>query len=421
MRSFIRRHGIWGAAVIVVLVLPWLFHSGFAITMLNQMGVLIIFALAYNMLLGQGGMLSFGHAVYFGLAGYFTAHFLNGVAADGLPYIPVPLVPLVGGLTGLLFGIIIGFVSTRRAGTVFAMISLGFAEMATALTLILVVFFNGEEGIQTDRVLSPVLLDVSFAPDIQVYYLIGFWTLIATAAMFALTRTPFGRMSNAVRDNPQRVAFVGYNTQRVRWLAFALSSFFTGLAGALHALNLEHVGFETVGVAQSGLVLFMVWIGGALTFVGPILGAILITYLNSNLSDLTEAWLLYLGLIFMVIVMYSQGGLSGLIVMHEPVWKTDYRLFRRMVVPYALGIGSSIVAAVGVIGLVELIYFLSTKVTDETVMILYGADVDAAGAVPWIVCASIAAAGAVACRRTFPPMADSYDQAIAAVKARAAS
>ena len=402
MRSFKQQYGIWGAAVVVVLVLPWFFHSGFAITMLNQMGVLIIFALAYNMLLGQGGMLSFGHAVYFGLAGYFTAHFLNGVAADGLPYLPVPLVPLVGGLTGLLFGIIIGFVSTRRAGTVFAMISLGFAEMATALTLILVVFFNGEEGIQTDRVLSPVLLDVSFAPDIQVYYLIGFWTLIATAAMFALTRTPFGRMSNAVRDNPQRVAFVGYNTQRVRWLAFALSSFFTGLAGALHALNLEHVGFETVGVAQSGLVLFMVWIGGARTFVGPILGAILITYLNSNLSDLTEAWLLYLGLIFMVIVMYSQGGLSGLIVVHEPIWKTDYRLFRRMMVPYALGIGSSIVAAVGVIGLVELIYFLSTKVTDETMMILYGAEVDAAGAVPWIVCAAIAAAGAEACRRDVP-------------------
>ncbi len=415
-----RKSSVWIAAVGVVLVLPWIFSSGFAITTLNQMGVLIIFALAYNMLLGQGGMLSFGHAVYFGIAGYCIAHYLNGMGEGLFPYVPVSLLPVVGALAGLLLGIPIGLVSTRRAGTVFAMISLGFAEMATALTLIVVVFFNGEEGVQTDRWVGPEPFGITYGPDLQVYYLIAAWCLAATLAMYALTRTPFGRLSNAVRDNPERAQFIGYNTQRVRWLAFSLSSFFTGMAGALHALNVEHVGFETVGLAQSGTVLFMVWIGGARSFGGPILGAILITFLNSNLSGVTEAWLLYLGIIFMTIVMFAQDGLSGLILMHERLWQTDMRLFRPMAGPYALGIGATLVTCIGAIGLMELIYFMSTKSTRDTEMVLYAIPLDAASVPPWLVCAAIAAIGAVACRRAYPHMAASYNNGIEEAKVRAA-
>jgi branched-chain amino acid transport system permease protein len=420
MAGLARRSGIWLAAVAVVLVLPWIFPSGFAITTLNQMGVLVIFSLAYNMLLGQGGMLSFGHAVYFGLAGYSVAHLLNGIGEGVLPYVPVSLLPLVGGLVGLLFGIPVGFVSTRRAGTVFAMISLGIAEMMTALTLILVVFFNGEEGVQTDRWVGPEPLGITYGPDVQVYYLIAAWCLLATLAMYALTHTPFGRVCNAVRDNPERLQFVGYSAHRVRWLAFALSSFFAGMAGALHALNVEHVGFETVGLAQSGLVLFMVWIGGARAFVGPIFGAVAITFLNSNLSGVTEAWLLYLGILFMATVMFAQGGLSGLILMHEPIWKTDPRLFRPMVRPYAAGLGATGLAGIGAVGLIELIYFMSTRSTSDTGMRLFSVSVDAANALPWLVCAAVAALGVVACRRAYRPMAASYAAAIARVKAGAA-
>ena len=403
-----------------MLVLPWIFQTGFAITMLNQTGVLIVFALAYNMLLGQGGMLSFGHAVYFGIAGYFTAHYLNGMGEDWLPYIPVTLLPILGGLTGLLFGILIGFVSTRRAGTIFAMISLGFAEMATALTLILVVFFNGEEGVQTDRMVGPEPLGITFAPDVQVYYLIAIWCLAATMAMYALTRTPsaacrtpFATTRNGSSSSATaRTGFAGWRSpcrpSLPEWRV------------PLHALNIEHVGFETIGLEQSGLALFMVWIGGARTFVGPILGAILITYLNSNLSDITDAWYLYLGILFMTIVMFAQGGLSGLIVMHEPIWKTDYRLFGRMIAPYARGIGATFVATIGAIGLIEIIYFLSTRVTEETNTMLFWMEVDAASTLPWIAYAAVTALGVAACRRTYPPMANSYNEAIAAVKERVA-
>jgi len=164
----------------------------------------------------------------------------------------------------------------------------------------------------------------------------------------------------------------------------------------------------------------MVWIGGARAFRGPIFGAVVIAFLNSNLSGITEAWLLYLGIIFMTVVMFAQGGLSGLILMHEPIWKTDLKLFRPMVLPYAAGIGATIVACLGAIGLIELIYFMSTKSTRDTGTSLYTVPVDAATALPWLVCAGVAALGAAACRRAYRPMAASYADAIETVKAGAA-
>jgi branched-chain amino acid transport system permease protein len=411
-----------GAALIALLILlPLIVNSGFALTVMTQAGVAIIFALAFNMLLGQGGMLSFGHAVYFGLAGYVTAHVMNGMANGDLPYMPVSLIPLVGGVAGLFFGILIGFVSTRRAGTAFAMISLGFAELATALTLILVFFFNGEEGVQTDRWVREEWFGITYGPDLQVYYLVAIWCVIASVAMYAITRTPFGRMCNAVRDNPERVQFIGYSTHRVRWLAFSLSSFFAGMAGALHAVNVEHVGFETVGLGQSAVVLIMVYIGGTGIFAGPILGAILVTLLTSYLSDFTPAWYLYLGVIFVAMVMFAPGGLAGLIMMHDPIRRVAPRLFLAMLPAYGAAFGASLVALAGALGVIEMLYILSTTTSREAAMILYGIPLDAAQLWPWLICIALTAAGGLACARTYPRMAESYNAALFEARKLAAS
>ena len=418
MRPLIRKTGVWIAAAAVILLAPTLFQSGFALSVMGQMGVAIIFALAYNMLLGQGGMLSFGHAVYFGLAGYFSIHYLNLMGEGLVWYFPVSLLPLFGGVVGLFFGVLIGFVSTRRAGTTFAMISLGFSEMATALTLILIAFFNGEEGIQTDRWVGPEPFGITYGPDIQVYYLIGIWCFVAMVAMYALTKTPFGRMSNAVRDNPERAQFVGYNTQRVRWLAFSLSSFFAGLAGALHAINFEHVGFETVGLAQSGFVLFMVFIGGVRHYLGPILGAVLITLLTATLGDLTQAWFLYFGIFFVVMVVFAPGGLAGLIMLHEPVWKTDIRLAQRMILPYMGGLITALIAGFGLIGLIEMIYFVSHKLAGDTDVLLYGFATDVSSIYSWLIYGTIAATGIVLCRKSFPAVRGSWNSAMDDVRER---
>jgi branched-chain amino acid transport system permease protein len=365
-------------------------------------------------------MLSFGHAIYFGLGGYCSIHVLNGMAEGGLPYFPVSLFPIIGAIVGLLMGITIGYVSTRRAGTTFAMISLGFGEMVTAMTLIFVAFFNGEDGIQADRWVGPEPFGITYGPQIQVYYLIAIWCFVCMVAMYAITKTPFGRMSNAVRDNPERAEFVGYNTQRVRWLAFSLSAMFAGAAGSLHALNYENIGFESVSAIQSGAVLFMVYIGGIGHFLGPIIGTVLLVILDSTLADYTEAWLLYLGIVFVAIVMFTPGGLAGLIVMHEPVWRTDLRLLRTLALPYFLAILSSVITAIGIIGLIEMIYFITIIAIGHTDMHLFSIAVNVNEVLPWLACLGLIGVGVQSCRLTYPKVVESWNDAMTAVKARIA-
>jgi len=419
VNALLRTYGVWIAAAILFAILPIVFTSGFALTLLCKMGVLIIFAIAYNMLLGQGGMLSFGHAIYFGMAGYCSIHLLNGMA-EGLPYFPVSLFPLFGALIGLIMGIAIGYVSTRRAGTTFAMISLGFGEMVTAMTLIFVTFFNGEDGIQADRWVGPEPFGITYGPLIQVYYLIAVWCFIAMVAMYAITKTPFGRMSNAVRDNPERAEFVGYNTQRVRWLAFSLSAMFAGAAGSLHAINYENIGFESVSAIQSGAVLFMVYIGGIGHFLGPIIGTVLLVFLDSILSDITEAWVLYLGIVFVAIVMFTPGGLAGLIVMHQPVWRTDVRLLRGLALPYLLAAASSLVLAIGIVGIIEMIYFVTVIAVGEVDMTLFGFAIKVNEVLPWLTFIAIIGAGIQLCRMTYPMVVASWNHAMLTVKAKIA-
>ncbi len=418
MIQLFKKNGIWILAGFIILVLPRIFSSGFAISLMGLMGIMVIFALAYNMLLGQGGMLSFGHAVYFGLAGYFTIHFINMMSEGVIGYFPISLLPLFGGVVGLFFGVVIGFVSTRRAGTIFALISLGFAEMMTAMAFILITFFNGEEGIQADRWVGPEPLGITFGSGIQVYYLIGIWCLISMIAMYAITKTPFGRISNAVRDNPERAQFVGYNTQRVRWMAFSLSSFFAGLAGALYALHFEHIGFEAAGLELSGEILLATYMGGIGHFLGPILGAILFIFLKGVLSDFSSAWYLYLGAVFLLTILYAPTGLAGLILRHEPVWKTDFRLLGKMVLPYLSALITLLIAAGGIIALIELINFVADEYSDGSILSIYGIPVETTSFIPWLAFGILALIGIGLCKLTFPLVTRNWDDIMDTVKER---
>ena len=347
--------------LLFLLFLPNIFTTSFALTLFSKMGVLIIFSVAYNMLLGQTGLLSFGHAIYFGLAGYASIHILSAINESYLPSLPLILLPFIGALVGLMLGICIGYLSTKRLGTAFAMISLGFCELVTALTLIFVVFFNGEDGIQADRVTGNEFLGFTYGPQSEVYYLILFWCIISVSLMYLLTKTPFGRMCNAVRDNQQRAEFVGYNVRKVRWLAFSLSAMFAGAAGSLHAINYEHIGFESVSLVQSGLVLFMAYIGGIGNFLGPILGAISLTYLDTMLSDITEAWVLYYGMIFVLVIAFAPQGISGIIMVHEPIIRNNPSLLKKLVFPYTIFLVSIIILTIGFTAIIELIHSLKSS------------------------------------------------------------
>jgi branched-chain amino acid transport system permease protein len=346
---------VWGLYALVLIVAPLLWTSSLSHTMLSQMGIAIIACLAFNMLLGQGGMLSFGHAVYSGLGSFFAIHTLNMISAGQIA-LPVSLVPLVGGLFGLLFALLLGYVTTKKAGTPFAMITLGVGELVWAMSLMFPGFFGGEGGISGNRTAGGPFLGITFGPQIQLYYLIAIYTFVCTALMFAFTRTPLGRMLNAVRDNPERVEFIGYSTQRVRYIAFMASGLFMGIAGGLAALNFEIVTSEVVGATRSGAYLLFTFLGGAVFFFGPIIGAVLMVLALVLLSELTLAWLLYLGLAFTFMVMYAPGGISSLIMMNLRL--ASFGKLRELWTSYlALG-GTAFIVLAGAGAMIEMIYHL---------------------------------------------------------------
>lgn len=400
-----RRLGLWLAAAVVLVILPQVVRTGTALAVMNQMGIAIVFALSFNMLLGQGGMLSFGHAVYFGIGGFIAAHVLN-LAGRGTLWLPVPLLPLIGGLGGFAFAVVFGSFSTRRAGTVFSMISLGVAELMAASSLIFDRFFGGEEGITTNRSKAPLLLGLEFTHDRQVYYLIAFWLFVAALAMYAFSRTPVGRMANAVRDNPERAEFVGYSQHRVRLVSFCAAGFFAGIAGGLFAINYEILTAENMGLNASGVVLLMAYIGGIGYFVGPIIGAVVFTFLQSMLSDYTGMWLLYLGIIFLITVLFVPMGLAGILMLHAPAWRS--RRVRRLIVPYLVTGALGLLAVVGAIGLLELLHFVAVSEASGATTRLFWVVVAPRTLTPWLGFAALAVAGALGVRWTAPRAAAAF-------------
>ncbi|MEK8052103.1 branched-chain amino acid ABC transporter permease [Ideonella sp. DXS22W] len=371
---------VWGGFALVLAVAPLLWGSSFAQTMLSQIGIAIIACLAYNMLLGQGGMLSFGHAVYSGMGSFLTIHTLNLVSAGKL-HIPVALLPIVGGLSGLFFAAVLGWVTTKKSGTTFAMITMGVGELVWSMSLMIPELFGGEGGISGNRVVGKGVAGINFGPQIQVYYLIAVYCFISTALMYALTRTPLGRMLNAVRDNPERVEFIGYDTQMVRYLAFMISGFFSGIAGGLGALNFEIVTAEVVGAARSGAYLLFVFLGGATFFFGPILGAVLMVIALVLLSELTKAWLLYLGLVFLLMVMYAPGGLASLIMMNVRV--AAFKRLGRLVPSYIVLAITGLAALTGIAAMIEMLYHLQLNAALGPTMKFLGVQLDASAAGSW--------------------------------------
>ncbi|MBH2020284.1 MAG: branched-chain amino acid ABC transporter permease [Burkholderiales bacterium] len=372
---------VWTLYALLLTVAPLLFKSSLALTLLSQAGYLVIICLSYNILLGQGGMLSFGHAVYSGLGSFLAIHAMN-LAASGRFYIPLSLIPLVGGLSGLFFAALPGYVTTKKAGTTFAMITLGVGELVFALSLMFPEFFGGEGGITTNRAYGKPLWGITFGPQIQVYYLIAVYCFVCTAAMFAFTRTPLGRMLNAVRDNPERVEFIGYSTQRVRYYAFIIAGFFAGIGGGLAAINSEIVTAEVVSSVRSGSLLLFTFLGGTTFFFGPIIGAGLLVLALVWLSGLSMAWLLYVGLIFLFMVMYAPGGIASLIMMNLRV--ASFGKLKVLWPGYLTLAVTAFAALMGAAAMVEMIYHLQLNVAVGPELKFMGLTLNATQSATWL-------------------------------------
>jgi branched-chain amino acid transport system permease protein len=387
----IGRYLIWSLFAIALIVTPHLFKSSLALTMLSQMGYLIIICLSYNILLGQGGMLSFGHAVYTGLGSFIAIHAMNLASKGGWP-IPLMLIPLVGGIAGMFFAMLLGFVTTKKSGTTFAMITLGIGELVASMALMFPGFFGGEGGITTDRVYGKPFFGITFGPQIQVYYLVAVYCFVCTALMYAFTGTPLGRMLNAVRDNPERVEFIGYNTQRVRYFAFIIAGFFAGIGGGLAAINFEIVNAaDSLNAIRSGGYLLFTFLGGAVFFFGPIIGAVLLVFASVLLSELSKAWQLYFGLVFVFMVMYAPGGIASLIMMNLRVAKFGkWKRFRWLYVGLLLAL---VPVIVGAAALIEMIYHIQLNSALGPVLNFFGVALDTSGFSSWFGAVLLLAAG----------------------------
>lgn len=275
----------------------------------TQVLIFGLFALGFNVLYGYTGLLSFGHAAYYGLGAYGA-----GIALAKLKVDSVWLGLGSGLLLATVGGALIGYLCLRRRGIYFAMLTLAFAQLLYFVGFHLADVTGGDDGLRgipTLPVRIPGVVTISLDSSLAFYY---FAFAVVALAMFALKRileSPFGAVLQAIRENGERAQACGYNVVRIRWLSFVFSAAFAGLAGALDAMRLSVVPIESLYWTTSGQAVIMTLLGGAGTFFGPFVGAGAYLILEDRLSVVTESWPLVVGAIFMAFVLFLPQGIWG--------------------------------------------------------------------------------------------------------------
>ena len=298
-----------GPLVILALALVVLPFAMLAIGMTESLGTEIaLFALvglAFNLLLGYTGLLSFGHGLFFGFAAYATA--LSQIHWFRESFV-LPLLFAVGSTA--LLGLAVGFFALRRRGVYFSLLTLAFTALAFFIAFRWTEFTGGESGLR--GIVRPVVAGVDLNNQ-RVFYALTAITVFAAAwALLRVVRSPFGSVLLAVRENEQRTLFAGYPVRHYKLIAFVIAATATGLAGGLFAYLKSIVSADTVHVSFSGEIVAMTIIGGTRTFLGPALGALFFILFREILSSHTDAWLFWFGLMFMAFILYSPAGLAGL-------------------------------------------------------------------------------------------------------------
>jgi branched-chain amino acid transport system permease protein len=301
----IRRGAPWSLAVAAAVMVIFLVAAPFVLYPVFLMKALCfaLFACAFNLLIGYVGLLSFGHALFFGWASYLAAY-----AAKSWGLQP-ELAILVGTATAAALGLIAGVVAIRRQGIYFAMITLALAQMMYLVAL-RVKFTGGEDGIQA--VPRGRLFDVfDLGVEMNMYVFVLVVTLGAMFLIYRIIDSPFGEVLRAIRENEQRTISLGYNTDRYKLVAFVLSATLAGLAGATKALVFQLASLTDVHWTMSGEVVLMTLVGGLGTVFGPIVGAFLIIAMENYLAPFGQWVLVIQGAIFVVCVLVFRRGIVG--------------------------------------------------------------------------------------------------------------
>ena len=269
----------------------------------------VIFALGFNLLLGYTGLPSFGHGAFFGIGAYAFGLAQFNVWANLWFCLLAAIVvtTLVGAATAL-------FLSHRR-GIYFALMTIAFGQIYFFIASKWTTVTGGEDGLLNISRLPVELGVVSFSiqSNVGLYYLAFALFVVVVVSMWRLTNSPFGRVLRAIKQNETRVAFIGYNVRLYKWMAFTISCVLAGLAGGLFAMAQEGAYIQVMNLQWSGVVVLMVLIGGGfVSFWGPVVGVVLYFVARDVLGAYTETWLLWFGLMFMVLVMFKPDGLAGI-------------------------------------------------------------------------------------------------------------
>lgn len=406
----------------VLLGLPPFLGQGMQNVMVNML-IAALFATAFNLLMGQGGMLSFGHAAFFGVGAFAVMHLMVAIDRGGLGF-PTPLMPLAGAAAGFVVGICTGYFATLRSGVYFALVTLALAEMLHSLAPHWEGLFGGEAGISSMRMPWGGII---YGQTIEVYYLTLVWVTAAIALLYAYTRTPMGGLTLALRDNEQRLQFMGYNVHAAKVVVFTLSATFSGLAGGLLAVSNEQANYELFTTQVSAQVVLHTFVGGSTVFFGPAMGAAGFTVFAHVVGDATRSWLLYQGVIFVLIMLFAPLGIGGVVMQH--VRFRSYIDWRRMLGPYAAVTAAALLIGAGVVMLIEFLdvifspaYFATRRQFDMGYPAFekFGAIWDPLAVTTWVLPLVLAAAGFVLLLMFRRRVVDLWDDARGAAEAQAA-
>lgn len=302
MKSSLHKWLFFGLVATLFVLLPFLtpYHS-----LATEMLIFAIFAVGYDIIFGYAGLLSFGHAIFFGIGAYGTGLVLVRL----VPSLFLALVIAIG--ISLLVSSIIAFLSIRIRGIYFVMITLAFCQMFYFIAFKWKGLTGGDNGFH--GVPRTSFGPINLNSEITFYFFILAIFCLSVLLAFRIVRSPFGRVLRALKENEDRARSVGYNTTRFKTIAFMISAFFASLAGGLYAVHSNFVPLDTLSINMSGDVVIMALLGGIGTLYGPILGAMLIVYLKNLLSNWIGNWNLILGAIFIISVLTMRQGVFPVI------------------------------------------------------------------------------------------------------------
>jgi branched-chain amino acid transport system permease protein len=294
-----------GAIVLIVIAValiavPLVVRNEFYLNLASQILIYALLAVSLNLLLGYGGMVSLGHASFLGLTSYAAVLLLNAGFGQ-----------LFSALFAIVFstacGALFGLLALRASGIGFLMITLALGQIVWGIAYRANTITEGDNGIRFAARPRPFGIDISGAPNFYWFTLIVF--AIALFFIWRLTRSPFGAALQGARDQPRRMRMLGHNVWLIQWLAFVLASFWGSVAGLLYVYYNLFISPHAISLQQSAEVLLMSILGGASTFTGPIVGAIIITLVKNLVSSYVDRWNTLLGAIFVIVILFMPFGL----------------------------------------------------------------------------------------------------------------